>query len=215
VLEPPTEGDRAERRRRRVFRATNWILAAYLAWEISQDVRVFAGGALPADVVAHAVAALVLLALVLGRPGPSVVRWDAPALLSVVVSNWHFLLYDLEPRAPETVRSVASAALVVAGVWAAVARVVLGRSYAMLPALRRLRRKGPYRLVRHPIYLSLVVADLCLAASHPSLRNAGLAVLGCAAHVARVGLEDGVLARDPAYADYRARTRWRLVPYVW
>jgi protein-S-isoprenylcysteine O-methyltransferase Ste14 len=75
--------------------------------------------------------------------------------------------------------------------------------------------QGPYGVVRHPIYSGglLFVAGVSLALSWWAL--AGTAVLavvwGLKARVEERFLEE----RYPAYADYRARTRYRLVPYVY
>jgi protein-S-isoprenylcysteine O-methyltransferase Ste14 len=75
---------------------------------------------------------------------------------------------------------------------------------------------GPYRLLRHPGYLGLVlwaVGTPFLLLSFWSL-PCGLAA---AAWVAlRTGLEDRMLRRElPGYADYARRTRARLVPGLW
>ena len=85
----------------------------------------------------------------------------------------------------------------------------------MLPAARAIRTRGPYAVVRHPIYLALVAVDAALLLGHPSLRNAALVSAGVGAHLLRVRLEEGVLATDPAYARYAATTRYRLLPGLW
>lgn len=74
---------------------------------------------------------------------------------------------------------------------------------------------GPYRFVRHPLYsggilfftgISLDASPLALAAT------AALALtwaLKCSVE------ERFLLVRYPGYADYRSRTRHRLVPFVY
>ena len=74
---------------------------------------------------------------------------------------------------------------------------------------------GPYAVVRHPIYTGgiLFAAGISLALSPWALvASAVLAVVW--ALKARVE-ERFLAARYPAYADYRRRTRYRLVPYVY
>jgi protein-S-isoprenylcysteine O-methyltransferase Ste14 len=75
--------------------------------------------------------------------------------------------------------------------------------------------QGPYGVVRHPIYSGalLFVAGVSLALSWWALvGTAALAVVwGLKARVEERFLE----ARYPAYAAYRARTRYRLVPFVY
>ena len=74
---------------------------------------------------------------------------------------------------------------------------------------------GPFAVVRHPVYTGgiLFATGISLALSPWALvATAVLAVVW--ALKARV--EERFLAeRYPAYADYRARTRYRLVPYVY
>ena len=75
---------------------------------------------------------------------------------------------------------------------------------------------GPYRIVRHPGYVGLVVWILSLPlvlTSARALLPAGLTVL-CL--LVRTALEDRTLQRKlPGYAEYAAKVRWRLLPGVW
>jgi len=79
----------------------------------------------------------------------------------------------------------------------------------------RLATGGPYRYVRHPMYLAVVLAMLgfCLGYGTP-WRWAALAALGIVLAV-KVGIEEQAMAaRHPGYAEY-ARSRKRIVPFVW
>ncbi len=74
---------------------------------------------------------------------------------------------------------------------------------------------GPFAVVRHPIYSGgiLVFAGISLTLSPWALAGtAALAVLW--ALKSRVE-ERFLVARYPAYADYCARTRYRLVPFAY
>lgn len=75
---------------------------------------------------------------------------------------------------------------------------------------------GPYRFVRHPIYVG-TIAGLPAAAL---VLGSGWALLPMALIVAlfvwRTALEDSTLRRELAgYADYAAATPYRLVPGIW
>lgn len=91
----------------------------------------------------------------------------------------------------------------------------LGRSYAMLPALREVRTGFIYGFVRHPVYGLYMLADLCIVALCPSLWNAGAAGVGAIAFLLRSRLEENVLSDDPAYQKYMRVVRWRFVPGVY
>jgi protein-S-isoprenylcysteine O-methyltransferase Ste14 len=75
---------------------------------------------------------------------------------------------------------------------------------------------GPYRYVRHPMYLGMMLYDFSL----PLLLGSGWAlivsVLMVILVVIRTILEDRTLQAElPGYAEYARQTRYRLVPGVW
>lgn len=98
---------------------------------------------------------------------------------------------------------------------AAVSFVFLGRSFAILPAVRRIVVRGPYRLIRHPAYLGeLTMVLACWAAGPSAFRLVPLA-LALPLVVWRIRAEERTLAESMDYAAYADRVRWRLVPGVW
>jgi protein-S-isoprenylcysteine O-methyltransferase Ste14 len=97
---------------------------------------------------------------------------------------------------------------------AGTALLSLGKSYALLPALREVRRGFLYRYVRHPVYAMYILADLIVVLLQPSLWNVGIAVIGASAFFLRATLEERVLAYDPIYANYMGVVRWRFFPGV-
>jgi len=80
----------------------------------------------------------------------------------------------------------------------------------------RVVREGPYRIVRHPMYTSLIVLMVAIAlllgswlALVPALAIAVLLVV-------RTWLEDRMLTRElPGYREYALDVRRRLFPGVW
>jgi hypothetical protein len=94
------------------------------------------------------------------------------------------------------------------------AKITLGRSFGMVPANRGVVSSGPYRLVRHPIYLGYVITHVAFVLANPVLWN--LLVLAAAdiALVVRSRYEEETLQRDARYVEYAARVRWHLVPGV-
>jgi protein-S-isoprenylcysteine O-methyltransferase Ste14 len=75
---------------------------------------------------------------------------------------------------------------------------------------------GPYRHVRHPGYLGLVLWALGTPMLLLSVWSIGAAFAAAAWVVLRTGLEDATLQKElPGYAEYTRRTRCRLLPWVW
>jgi protein-S-isoprenylcysteine O-methyltransferase Ste14 len=88
----------------------------------------------------------------------------------------------------------------------------LGRSFSILPESRNLVTSGPYRLVRHPLYLAEEVAMVGAVIQFFSAAAVMLLAAQIAFQLARTHYEESVLGEAfPEYQRYRART-WRLVP---
>jgi protein-S-isoprenylcysteine O-methyltransferase Ste14 len=102
-----------------------------------------------------------------------------------------------------------------AAVLSIVCLVTLGKRFGVRPALRGLVTGGPYRLVRHPLYLSYVIAAIGFNLQVWNLATLLLVLLGWSAMVCRIISEERVLARDASWRSYVALVPYRLVPGVW
>jgi protein-S-isoprenylcysteine O-methyltransferase Ste14 len=92
------------------------------------------------------------------------------------------------------------------------ALVVLGRSFAISPDDRGLVENGPYRYLRHPMYTGEMMSFLGLCLAHLSVRNLWIMAAIVALIVARIYAEESVVA---GYEEYKKKTQWRMIPYVW
>jgi protein-S-isoprenylcysteine O-methyltransferase Ste14 len=88
----------------------------------------------------------------------------------------------------------------------------LRRSFAVVPGNRGVRDGGLYRIVRHPIYISELVAVLGAVLVSPTIMNCVLWVSFCGVQLVRACAEEQFLSADPAYRAYRGRVRYRLIP---
>lgn len=93
-------------------------------------------------------------------------------------------------------------------------KAVLGRSFGIVPANRGIIVRGPYRLVRHPIYLGYLVTHAGFLLTNWSVRN--LAIYGAVYvfQVLRILSEERFLGQDAAYRAYRERVPYRLIPGI-
>lgn len=90
----------------------------------------------------------------------------------------------------------------------------LNRSFAIVPALRKVKTEGMYRLVRHPIYFSYLISFASYLATNYSAENLLILVFSVGLMISRVHFEERHLSLTPEYRAYQTRVRWRLIPFV-
>lgn len=152
----------------------------------------------------------------------SVYVWAASLLFLGVCARWE--------RTPGTLYRMRGVWRVAGGTAQTAGLLLIARSTASLDPLelagiRQARHDateapplsdaGPYRFVRHPLYLGWIL--LVFGAPAMTMDRALFAVLSSAYLVAAIPLEERSLRAQfgEAYDAYRARVRWRLVPGVY
>jgi len=111
---------------------------------------------------------------------------------------------------PGTVTATATAVGIVWVIWA---KLSLGRSFGILAAARTLRTSGPYRWVRHPIYVGYLITHVAFLAANCTLWNVCVLGLLYQMQIVRAMREEKVLAAVmPGYAEYMERVPRRFVP---
>ena len=91
----------------------------------------------------------------------------------------------------------------------------LGRRFGVWPASRGLATRGPYRLVRHPMYLAYVLADIGYNLQEWNFGTALLVMAGWASLFYRIRAEERILSQDSGWSTYVALVRHRLLPGIW
>jgi protein-S-isoprenylcysteine O-methyltransferase Ste14 len=95
------------------------------------------------------------------------------------------------------------------------AKVALGLSFGIVAANRGVRVEGPYRFVRHPMYAGYTITHVGLLLAMPSIINALLYAAAFGLQIVRIQREERILCLDPAYKDFAARVRYRLLPLIY
>src|SRR5262249_33028411 len=105
----------------------------------------------------------IVLGIALTRPQPKVWDYSITSSVAVAVSYLYPYAQVIYLRWSPGYVAWPTAGLVLVTVAAGLSLVsllVIGRFFGIRPALRGLATTGPYRLVRHPIYLSYVIGDI-------------------------------------------------------
>ena len=96
-----------------------------------------------------------------------------------------------------------------------VSLLALGRSFGFVAAGRGLITRGPYRVVRHPVYASYLLIQSGYVMQAISLRNIVVLVAATGCNIGRALAEERLLSGSAAYRAYQVRVRWRMLPYLW
>ena len=88
----------------------------------------------------------------------------------------------------------------------------LGESFGIAPADRGLVQRGPYRLLRHPMYAGELLALLGTVWGSWSTWNIAIWAGLLSAVLLRIFWEERLLS---GYTEYAYQVRWRLLPGVW
>jgi protein-S-isoprenylcysteine O-methyltransferase Ste14 len=119
-------------------------------------------------------------------------------------------------KTDQALLNLASTACLVIGVIMMLATIRhLGRSFSIVPQARSVVQTGPYRWIKHPLYLSEEIAILGVVLQYLTPVTVIVLVLHFGVQVRRILYEEDLLRRNcPEYSSYEA-SRWRLIPWVW
>ena len=133
-------------------------------------------------------------------------------ILVTLLSLIYFLAFDVQPTSSAVLALFGGAVTAIGSLITIISIQCLGRSFAVLPSLRDIRTSGVYRFVRHPIYMSYMVAGLGTLMRHPSLYNTSVVLAGFVLMMWRIRFEERLLAREEIYRNYMDAVRYRLIP---
>jgi protein-S-isoprenylcysteine O-methyltransferase Ste14 len=168
----------------------------------------------PIGIVFFAQQTLVALAYLIRRPARTVSRRLDDWLLAFG-GTFAGVLFRPEGRHPGWGIQT-GLALQLLGVTIVVASLLtLGRSFGFAAADRGVVIRGPYAVVRHPMYASYLLLQSGYLLQSLSARNAAVLLFGSFCNAGRALAEERLLASNREYAAYRRHVRWRMIPGVW
>lgn len=171
--------------------------------------------------LAARIALLVFLGLLIffhairSRPINQAAGWEPKisALLGLTLGN---VLLLLDRSTPSPMLDIASTLLLLMGNYLCVVVLLhLGRSVSIMAEARKLVTSGPYRVIRHPLYLAEQIAIVGIFLQFLSWQAATVLLVHFVFQVRRMLNEECILTETfPQYRDYADRTA-RLIPGVW
>lgn len=198
-----------------------WGAVLIFGWIGMEYLRPLRGGVtLPTGIMCTVVAIysfLLALGLIVPRHRPEVEAPLAYRLVATVCFLLPLLMYVpiVAPTVPVTVTP--------AGTWISAAGALggiaclpfLGRSFSIVPGRRRIVSTGPYRFVRHPLYLcnALILTGYVLV--WYSAWSLGVAAASLASLLLLAALEERTLrVGGPEYEEYCRRVPYRYFPGI-
>lgn len=161
----------------------------------------------------NGVGLVVLTCMFVIRKPPKDVDRSFRSLAAALVGNFlpfAFLFRNPSDRFGE-IPTIVTVITIVLATWTVLS---LRTSMGVTPANRGIKTGGPYRFVRHPLYVCVVLQQLGLLMEYPSLFNVSVLAIAVVFKAMMIMNEERVLERDPAYQEYRKQVRWRAIPGV-
>jgi len=161
---------------------------------------------------------VLVLGIALTRRAPQVQDISLPSIASVVIAYAYPYAQVIYLRwvPGDPAWPTAGLVLVVLAACLSLASLLsLGRRFGVFPALRDLQTRGPYRLLRHPMYLAYVIADIGYNLQEWNFGTVLLVIAGWASLLYRIHAEERILSHDAGWSAYAASVRHRLIPGLW
>ena len=161
---------------------------------------------------------LLVLGIALVRRPPAARDYSFPTSTAVAVSYTYpyaqVVLLGWVPGEPAW--PAAGLVLVIIAAFLSLASLLsLGKSFGIRPALRRLVTRGPYGVVRHPMYLSYILGDVGYNLQEWNIGTVLLVLIGWTSLLYRIRAEERVLSGAAGWHSYADRVRYRLLPGLW
>lgn len=153
--------------------------------------------------------------LFLIRVSPSVVSMNPFHWAVALITSFSGFFFMVGADSKPILLLTAEVLIVFAILLGIVTAIILDRSYDFLPALRHVKTKCVYQIVRHPMYASAIIIKLGYVLKNPSVYNFALLVAVIVLYDRRARYEEDIMSHDDSYVEYIKQVKYRFIPGIY
>lgn len=161
---------------------------------------------------------LMVLGIALTRRPPKALDRSLPSIAAVILAytySYAQVIYLRWVPGNPAWPGVGLVLVTLAAVLSLGSLIALGRLFGIRPALRGVATRGPYRFVRHPMYLAYMIGDIGYNLQEWNFGTVMLVIAGWASLIYRIHAEERILSQHPTWQTFVALVRYRLIPGLW
>lgn len=182
-------------------------LFVWLVWRVIVSDNPFA----PLVIVGE----IAVLAFVLLRRPSSNISMRGADWAIAFAATFLPLLFDPAPENEFRFSAACVLLFVIGTTWQLWAKLVLRRSFGIIPANRGVKSTGPYTVLRHPMYFGYLLGQISILLLMFSPWNLALYASAWMLQLVRLKREEDLLMQDPAYREYAKQVPYRLIPRIY
>lgn len=124
------------------------------------------------------------------------------------------LFMGMPQTSNETSLVLSSIIILIANLLGLITLLNLGKSFGIIISYRKVKSKGLYSVVRHPMYVTDILLRVGFLISHFTIYTTTVFVLSTACYFYRAILEERFLSQQGEYKKYMKKTKYRFIPYL-
>lgn len=157
---------------------------------------------------------IIVIFLLIRRQANSISHNYADWFLGLI-STFLPLLIVPAPKTDATLTLVSTLIMLIGIVIHLTAKLILRRSFGVVAANRGVKIEGPYRLVRHPMYLGYMILQFGFLLTGWNTYNVMIIAICWILFVYRMIAEEKILLEDTMYQAFSAKVKYRLIPGIY
>tara|TARA_B100000508_G_scaffold36077_1_gene27885 strand:- start:310 stop:1032 length:723 start_codon:yes stop_codon:yes gene_type:complete len=188
------------------------LVTLYLNFIFNHVTAIREGGISPAVLIFLAMETTVVVLLILrGNPQKRATTF-LPWFFALAGT---FLPLALSPNGTTSNPLAGDVLVLLGGSLAIAAYLSLNTSHGTTPALRKVKTKGMYAFIRHPMYFSYIVLFVGYLNLSMSPINLAIILTTTFCLTQRIYFEEQILKHSPEYVAYMKEVKYRLIPFVY